>query len=272
MRRFILSLVALVGVGVGVALATNYTMTQGAGTTFGSIVVGGVNYAQQFICDLTTPGQCAAVSPSGAVKVDNSAVTQPISATSLPLPTSAATSANQTTANTSLATIATNTGAAIPPQSPAVPIGGMGICDGANGTTNPCTTAVTVKAASTPAAATDKAIVVDQRPGTNLSAANVTATPCSGTISTGGTAQNAFTAQTTLHGFSIVNIDTTEPLWISFTTTAAANGTDSYPLPAATPTTFAGLGSFTSPPGFGLNHALSVIAATTSHKYSCSWW
>jgi hypothetical protein len=103
-------------------------------------------------------------------------------------------------------------------------------------------------------------------------AANVTATDCSGTITSGGTAQNAFTAQTTLHGFTVANIDTTEPLWISFTTTAAAAGAGSYPLPAATATTYAGFGSFTAPPGFGLNHALSVIATTTSHKFTCTWW
>jgi hypothetical protein len=103
-------------------------------------------------------------------------------------------------------------------------------------------------------------------------APNVTATDCSGTVTAGGTAQNAFTAQTTLHGFTIVNIDTTEPLWISFTTTAAASGAGSYPLQAATATTFAGPGSFTAPLGFGLNHALSVIAATTAHKFSCTWW
>lgn len=40
-----------------------------------------------------------------ALKVDGSAVTQPVSAASLPLPTGAATSANQTTGNTSLASI-----------------------------------------------------------------------------------------------------------------------------------------------------------------------
>jgi hypothetical protein len=40
-----------------------------------------------------------------ALKVDGSAVTQPVSAASLPLPTGAATSANQTTANTSLASL-----------------------------------------------------------------------------------------------------------------------------------------------------------------------
>lgn len=41
-----------------------------------------------------------------AWKVDNSAVTQPISAAALPLPSGAATAANQSTANTSLSTIA----------------------------------------------------------------------------------------------------------------------------------------------------------------------
>jgi hypothetical protein len=48
----------------------------------------------------------------------------------------------------------------IPTQSSTVPIGGTSICDGANGTTNPCTTAATVKAASTAPALTDKALVV----------------------------------------------------------------------------------------------------------------
>ena len=112
--------------------------------------------------------------------------------------------------------------------------------------------------------------------GVALSSINITATDCSSTVTTGGTAQNAFTAQTTLHGFTIKNIDASagsgEPLWISFTTTAAANTAASYPLAAPTVTTFASGESFTAPPGFGLNHALSVIAATTGHKYSCTWW
>lgn len=87
--------VVLVGVaGVGSAVA-NYAMTQGSGTTFGSVVVGGVHYAQMFLCDLTTPAQCATVSAGGAVKVDGSAATQPVSAASLPLPTGAATAAKQ---------------------------------------------------------------------------------------------------------------------------------------------------------------------------------
>ncbi len=101
---------------------------------------------------------------------------------------------------------------------------------------------------------------------------NITLTDCSGTIATGGAAQNAFTAAATRHGFTIANIDTSEVLWMSFTTTAAASGTGSYPLAPATATTFASLTSFTSPPGMGINTALSVIAATTSHKFSCTVW
>lgn len=80
MRKLFLSLVALLSIGGAYSFA-NYTMTQGAGTTFGSAVVGGFHYVQMFICDVTTPAQCAAVSAAGAQKVDGSAVTQPVSGT-----------------------------------------------------------------------------------------------------------------------------------------------------------------------------------------------
>jgi hypothetical protein len=52
--------------------------------------------------DATTRGQRATVTAANALKVDGSAVTQPVSAASLPLPTGAATSANQSTEITSL--------------------------------------------------------------------------------------------------------------------------------------------------------------------------
>lgn len=103
-------------------------------------------------------------------------------------------------------------------------------------------------------------------------ATNVTLADCSSAIATGGTAQNAFSASSGRHGFTIANIDTTEVMWISFTTTAAASGTGSFPLAPATATTFAGLNSFTSPLGMGINTALSVVAATTAHKFSCTMW
>lgn len=77
-HRLIVAGSILTGVAVAAALA-NYTMTQGAGTTFGSIVVSTVHYAQQLLCDPTTPSQCTAVSAAGAAKVDGSAVTQPVS-------------------------------------------------------------------------------------------------------------------------------------------------------------------------------------------------
>lgn len=47
--------------------------------------------------------------PANPLVVDGSGVTQPVSAASLPLPSGAATSANQTTGNTSLAAIDVNT-------------------------------------------------------------------------------------------------------------------------------------------------------------------
>jgi hypothetical protein len=97
----------------------------------------------------------------------------------------------------------------------------------------------------------------------------MTPTDCSGSISTGGTAQNAITAQTTLHGFQFMNLST-DPMWISFTGTAALTTAGSYFLVAASSTVPGG--SYSTPPGFGTNHALSVIAATTSDKFSCTWW
>lgn len=102
------------------------------------------------------------------------------------------------------------------------------------------------------------------------STVNVTPIDCSGTITSGTVAQNAFTAAATRHGFTIANIDTSEVLWFSMTTTAAASGAGSFPLAPATATTFAGLSSFTSPVGLGINTALSVVATTTAHKYSCT--
>lgn len=107
LRKMLFALAVLVSIG-GVGAMANYSATQGVGTTFGSAVVGGIHYAQHFICDLTTPGQCAAVSAAGAVKVDNSGVTQPVSGTvtsNLGTLNGAATAAAQTTGNASLSSI-----------------------------------------------------------------------------------------------------------------------------------------------------------------------
>lgn len=77
-----------------------------------------------------------------------------VNANNLTLPPGAATSANQTTEINSLATIASNSSAALPTQAPTVSIGGTGIIDSAG------TNVANVKAASTAPALTDTALVV----------------------------------------------------------------------------------------------------------------
>lgn len=67
----------------------------GASRTFCRGTDGGSNYVSYFNLVDSTGANVASVSAGGALKVDNSAVTQPISAASLPLPTSAATSTKQ---------------------------------------------------------------------------------------------------------------------------------------------------------------------------------
>lgn len=104
------------------------------------------------------------------------------------------------------------------------------------------------------------------------SAANVIPVDCSIALTLGGTAQNIITGSPGVHGFMITNIDTTEPVWMSFTGVAAAGAIGSYPLPPATASTFAGAGSYSSQLGFGTGSNVSVVAATTSHKISCTRW
>ena len=79
-------IVALVAGGVAIA---NYAMTQGSGTNFGSIVVGGtVHYPQMLSCDPTTPAQCGAVDASGNQAVKDAAV---LAAVQAPIPDCGAT-------------------------------------------------------------------------------------------------------------------------------------------------------------------------------------
>lgn len=80
-------------------------VSQGATTSGekGTLVQGAVTTsAPTYTTGQTNP---LSLTIAGAIRTDSSATTQPISAVSLPLPTGAATSANQTTANTSLSSI-----------------------------------------------------------------------------------------------------------------------------------------------------------------------
>src|SRR5579871_2674689 len=139
MKRWLLAgLVALLPVWASAATQAQYTNTDGsqspssvslcadpnnAGKTIpcpgsGGTIAGGADVTEGTIGDTQTTGTVVGFLKSlwtnffgtpVAIKVDGSGVTQPVSAASLPLPSGAATAANQTTANTSLATIATNT-------------------------------------------------------------------------------------------------------------------------------------------------------------------
>lgn len=100
---------------------------------------------------------------------------------------------------------------------------------------------------------------------------------CSGTIGTGGTAQNLVLPLDPdgRHGLVLVNIDASagggEPLWFSTVTTAAAATTGSAPLSApSSASTFAGLTSWFFPAGSF--NTISVVAATTGHKFTCWSW
>jgi hypothetical protein len=102
------------------------------------------------------------------------------------------------------------------------------------------------------------------------SSTNVTPIDCSGTITLGGTAQNALNPSKGRQGFQIQNLDTGEALWINLNGVAAASTPGSYALAAATATTFQNGGSFYTT--YGFNTAISIVAATTGHKYTCTVW
>lgn len=83
----------------------------------------------------------------------------------------------------------------------------------------------------------------------------------SGTITAGGTAQNLFAGATPPHGFILCNPDPSEALWFPLSTTAVANGQGSMALAPSG-------GVFITPPGMVPFHAISVVAATTGHKFT----
>jgi hypothetical protein len=261
-------LVVMVG---GIWAFANYTLTQGSGTTFGSIVVASVHYMQLLLCDPTMPSQCAAVDSSGHQTVNLASGTlnpngQAVAASAAPVAVSKNSGTGSTVAGAGVGTAGTASAEVVTVQGIAsgtvIPISAASL---------PLPTGAMGSSGGTVGLAAGTAAI-----GTVTGNVNVTPTNCSSTITSGGTAQNAIAATATIHGFTIANIDTSagsgEPLWISFTTTAAASTAASYPLAAPTATTFAGLSSFTTPLGFGMNTALSVIAATTGHKFSCTYW
>lgn len=91
--------VALIGIaGITIASANYFMTVPGSGTSFGSIVVGGVHYAQQFVCDFVTPGQCANVDTHGQQLIDVNTTNNNLYAAAIaPVPCKAAATWNAST-------------------------------------------------------------------------------------------------------------------------------------------------------------------------------
>ncbi len=85
------------------------------------------------------------------------------------------------------------------------------------------------------------------------------------TIVAGGTAQTLFGGVTPTNGYEICNPDPIEDLWFSDTTTAAANGTGSFRIPANG-------GVYNTPNAYKPAGAVSIVGATTGHKITARRW
>lgn len=108
-----------------IVTSPNVNVHDGSGNTIAStgtsLNVDVTNTVPVTLTSTTITGNVTVVQSAGAnlhVDVDNFPATQPISAVSLPLPTGASTSANQTTANTSLASIDSKTPALVGGRQP----------------------------------------------------------------------------------------------------------------------------------------------------------
>lgn len=273
MKKILAALVLLLWASTANAADNAVTLTPGSGVTMRTRDIGsGIQSSQVILGDIAGAAIYGSAGTANAniLSVQGIASMTPLLATvtqsgtwnitnisgTVSLPTGASTSTNQTSQLTQETAINTVLGT----QADTV-------CGTATGT---CTLQALIKFLNS---ATTSAIPAGTNSIGNVNlAVNVTPTTCGGTITTGGTAQNAHTAQSTLHGMTIVNLSTTEVLWFSVTGTAAASGTGSLPLAPATATTFAGTASYTTPAGFGYNTALSVVAATTGHAWSCTRW
>ncbi len=86
----------------------------------------------------------------------------------------------------------------------------------------------------------------------------------SGTITTGGMAQNLFSGATPSAGFEIYNPHASASLWISKTGTAAPNAAGSIEIVPG--------GMYVTPPGYIPNHAVSIYGATTSQPFTAERW
>lgn len=97
---------------------------------------------------------------------------------------------------------------------------------------------------------------------------------CGGSITTGGTAQQAISGAQNVHGFLLqvgVNDSNVDPIYFSDTTTTPGAGiAGSLSLNSSTST--AAGGSFSTPLNYPTGTAIYVNGATTGDKFKCRYW
>ena len=91
---------------------------------------------------------------------------------------------------------------------------------------------------------------------------------CSGTITSGGTAQLLLAANGARQFYQIQNLATEAIAFSEFTTTPAVLTNGSWTLSAGSAT--AAGGSYTSPPGYVPTSAIYIIGTTTGDKFTCA--
>ena len=192
----------------------NFTVVQATAANLNATVTGTVAATQSgtwtvqpgntanttpWLATINQGGNSATVTASNALKVDGSAVTQPISAASLPLPTGAATSSNQTTLGTQTTEL------------------------------NDGTRTATIKAASTQSVSTDTALVVALSPGSaQTRAATTTVTG----VASSTTSVTILASNTARVGAIITN-SSTSILYLRYSATAAAISSGNYTIAVA---------------------------------------
>lgn len=225
----------------------NVQLEAGTPITIGSVDQGAPNTAANGWPVKPTDGtNSQSFTVGGAAKIDGSATTQPISASTLPLPTGAATATLQGTGNTSVASIDTKTPALVTGR---VPVDGSAVTQPISATVLPLPTGASTSALQTSG---------------NASVASIdTKTPILGQALAAGSVPVVLTAAqlTTLTPFSTVavsNFPATQP--VSGTVTANA-GTGTFAVSAAAlplPT-----GAATSASQTTMNATLSSIDTKT---------
>ncbi len=101
-------------------------------------------------------------------------------------------------------------------------------------------------------------VVLSPTSGTN------TVVDGSGTITTGGAAQNLFGGTVPAAGFEIYNPHGSDSLWISKQGTAAPNTSGSIEVPPG--------GMYTTPQAYVPNHVISIYGGTTGQPFTAERW